>query len=191
MSDVLLWTDLETFGLDREADPILELGIHITDLELNTIAEQYWLVWENGISDAAYKRVSLEASQYIFNMHTQNGLFDEARAMGMSPIEVEKRAIEWLQNQGIEPGKEPVCGSSVRFDREMLGSQMWKLNDFFHYRIIDTSSIKELCRRYNKRVYEHLPPKTEQHRVEPDLNETIEEFEFYRDNFLYWAPVYE
>jgi oligoribonuclease len=191
MSDILVWGDIENFGLDERRDPIIEIGFQITDLDLNTLAKKSWLCWgyDHMIRFGALKRDAEggdEDSQFILNMHTENDLFDVAQTEGWDLTLVESEAVQWLQDHGVVSHREPLCGSSVSFDRRMMNFQMPTLNEYLHYRIIDCSTLKELCRRYNKRVYENIPPKEEHHRVDPDLTETIEEFKFYRDEFLSW-----
>lgn len=186
MSNILVWTDIETFGLDPAVHPVLEIGFQITDLELNTLAKNNWLFWVNGIYDTAFKKCKNDSDQFVYKTHTKNNLFDEARSLGGYPYSVEETIIDWLEQQKVPKGSQPLCGSSVHFDRSFLKEQFPQINNYFHYRIIDNSTLKELCRRYNKRLYENLPQKTETHRVLPDLEETIQEFKFYRDEFLLW-----
>jgi oligoribonuclease len=77
-----------------------------------------------------------------------------------------------------------MCGSSVQFDRTWLDYWMPEFSAKFHYRNIDTSTVKELCRRMNKKAFAKVPPKVEAHRVIPDLHDTLEEFNHYRAHFL-------
>jgi oligoribonuclease (3'-5' exoribonuclease) len=80
-----------------------------------------------------------------------------------------------------------VIWESPWFDRDMLAMWYPKIDDLCSYRVIDVSSIKELCARYNPTVYARLDAETnpaKKHRVLPDMNDTINEFRFYRDNFL-------
>lgn len=193
MDNFLPWVDIESFGLEEQTDLIIELGIKITDLDLNEIARAEWLIWSPQ-HDLRLKQLQIAASnadtnaQYVLNMHTRNGLIDEARENGQFMHEVEVDALNWLKGGQNDPDFSglPVCGSSVGFDKTFLRKWMPNLLDAFHYRVIDNSTLKELCRRYNPGVYSKIPSKTEQHRVRPDLDETISEFKFYRDEFLVW-----
>lgn len=193
MDNFLPWVDIETFGLDENTDLIIELGITITDLDLNYMSRASWLIWSpehdlrlNQLTVAA--KADDEDAQYVLNMHTKNGLLEEARKNGQFMHNVEQDAVEWLKGGQNDPDYSglPVCGSSVGFDKTFLRRWMPNLLDAFHYRVIDNSTLKELCRRYNPGIYSKLPSKTEQHRVNPDLDETIQEFKFYRDEFLVW-----
>lgn len=186
--NALPWVDIETFGLDPTTDPIIEFGFRVTNLELEELASFSWMIW-SGFHDARLSEIEAEAergnenAQYILNIHTKNGLLENAKANGLRPEEVEMRVVDWFESH--PPLLDlPMCGSSVHFDRRHLKYQMPKIDELFHYRIIDTSTIKELCRRFAPEVFTEVPDKTEQHRVDPDLYETVEEFRYYRDNFL-------
>lgn len=193
MSDRLVWVDVETFGLDPDRDPILEIGFIITTLDLQPLSTFNTLIWEAGIYDTCYKRLLKDASngnkdaQYVFDMHDKSGLWDEARADGGSTALAATEVHEWLDSQNIN-GTDPLCGSSVQFDRSMFRAQFPDIEERFHYRNIDISTVKELCRRYNPLVYGGLNTsaiKRELHRVIPDIEDSISEHQFYLDNFLY------
>ena len=187
---MLAWVDVETFGLSPETDPILEISVRITDLDLNSLGGYHRLLWAPGVYDTRYKFLrqnadgGVEGDKYVLNLHTKNNLFDEARANGDKPDEIEGDLAGWLVDNNFDGLA--MAGSSVRFDRAMLAAQMPEVEQLFHYRIIDSSSLKELCRRYNPTLYSKLPPKQELHRTEPDLDDTLIEFKFYRDEFLLW-----
>ena len=187
--DLMPWVDVETFGLNQATDLIIEVGIKVTDLALNTVAENAWLCW-GPYHKQRHSRLKIDAengnddAKYVWDMHNKSGLFAEAPEEGSELFKVEDAIVDWLEDNGFRGL--PMCGSSVGFDQRFLRSYMPAVVDTFHYRVIDNSSIKELCRRYNPEVYKKLPAKTEQHRVTPDLAETVEEFRFYRDEFLIW-----
>lgn len=186
--NALPWVDIETFGLDPTTDPIIEFGFRITNLDLEELASFSFLVW-SGFHDHRLWELKAEAdrgnknAQYVLNMHTKNGLLEAASKHGLRPEEVEMRVEDWFESQP-QLLDLPMCGSSVHFDRKHLLYQMPKIDNLFHYRIIDVSALKETCRRYAPSVYASVPEKVEQHRVDPDLYETVEEFKYYRDNFL-------
>lgn len=189
----LPWVDIETFGLDPENDPIIELGIRVTDLNLNVIDSQSWLVWSPGhfkryeeLVKTAHK--GNEGSRYVLDMHTENKLFTDAKSRGVLPHQAEDGAVQWLETKGFT--KLPMCGSSVDFDRKFILAQMPRLAQAFHYRVIDNSTLKELCRRYNPELFAKAPEAKyvapNHHRVSLCLEDTIAEFRFYRDEFLLW-----
>lgn len=187
MSEKLFWIDTETFGLSPKFDPMIEIGFRVTDRELNTLDEASWLIWGHK-HDASMvglqkrSEVGDRTAQLVLSMHSVNYLFNEAKFDGMRPSLVEKAAIEWIiehDHTGL-----PMAGSSIQFDRNMIEYQMPELGGLFHYRNIDISTVKELCRRYRPDLYEKVPSPESRHRVMPDLDATIDEFRFYRNEFL-------
>lgn len=188
--NILPWVDTETFGLDEHTDPIIEVGIILTDLDLEVIDYQNWLCW-GPAHENAYDRLVREAeqgskdAQFVLNMHRHSALFDEASEDGNLMWAVEKTISAWLVDKGATDA--PMFGSSVHYDQRFFRAQMPELLSKFHYRIADTSTLKELCRRYNPSVFDSVPPKNGEHRALPDLRETIEEFRFYKDNFIFDA----
>jgi oligoribonuclease len=186
MSDqLLLWVDIETFGLAVE-DPILEIGLRVTDLDLNTVDEIVHTIW-NKPREERYQ-LPLGRDEWVLKVHSENGLFDEARSRHYQyPREIEPELIEFKQKHFPGDEKPPMCGSSVHFDREHLFWDFPALHDQFGYRNIDISSLKELCKRFNPGVYSQIDQyttKQERHRVVPDLDDTISEARFYLDIFL-------
>ena len=187
LQDLLVWTDIETFGLDPRNDLILELGIQITDLNLTTIDKKSWLVWSPK-SDVRLARMKAnladKGEKYVYDMHTKNNLFDDARRHGKNPQVVSKEATAWLRDKAADG--QAMVGNSLRLDRGFIEYVMPELGAAYHYRSIDVSTIKELCRRYNPAVYAACPEKNETHRVFQCLKDSIEEFRHYRDEFLLW-----
>lgn len=176
--DILVWVDVETMNLEATA-PTLELGFRVTDLDGGIVNQQSWLVWE----DSYQEYWDTQAPEIVKTMHSQNKLFLDASSFGMPRSQVDEYAATWLSANNYEGN--PMCGSSVHADRGWIGAQMPRVLNSFHYRNIDNSSIKELCRRLNPSVYAQLPPKQELHRVDPDLVDSVEEYKFYLDNFLW------
>lgn len=175
--ELLPWLDLETFGLERNS-PILEVGIIITDLNLNEIGAFNALCWEDG-----YEEQWAQADNFVRNMHGgEGGLVERARAYGRSRYQVESEAAAFLNSQ--DAIDLPLCGNSVGTDKDWLSEQMPNLLSAFHYRVIDVSTLKELCRRYNRPLFESSPEKKLAHTAIDDLHESIEEFRFYKENFL-------
>lgn len=183
--DRLVWTDIETTGLEPNQGVILEIGFVITDLDLNWLDQYSQLVWDKD----TYPKYWSEAPEFVKNMHYDNDLYKEAESNGQKPAWVEANMQAWLQSRGINK-EDPLCGSSVHFDRKWLAAHFPDAEALFSYRNIDNSSTKELCRRYNPQIYAKLDEDTKPlklHRVIPDLEDSINEFEYYRDNFLFWS----
>lgn len=182
----LIWIDIETTGLSPRLNVPLEIGLQITDLNLNTLSRFQSLIW----SDEWEEETNPDSlDEYVLNMHTDNNLLFEVKEVGKPAHEVEDKLFEWLTQNEVT-SREPLCGSSVHFDHAWLEEWFPSVNILFSYRNIDVSTLKELCMRYNPVLYSKLhedfvPQK--KHRVLPDLEDTIQEFKFYRDSFLFWS----
>lgn len=169
--------DIETTGLDERQDLMLEVGIVLADKNLNVVAE---------MSDIIKTQVNWEnVGDFVVNMHTKNGLLKALdKGHGRKIGELEDALIYFLQEHGAT--NLPMFGSNVaNFDRPWLRRFMPELEDSYHYRNIDVSSIKETCRLYNPRVFAAVPPKAEEHRVISDCHSTLAEFRFYLENFMH------
>lgn len=177
--DILVWCDIETMNLEPTA-PIMELGFRVTDLDGIAIDTQSWLIWEE---DTYKKYWENSTPDIVRDMHSKNKLWLEASSYGMSRREADEYASGWLTTHNYAGN--PICGNSVHADRAWLEAQMPYTFTSFHYRVVDNSSIKELCRRLNPKVYASLPDKREAHRVGPDLVDSVAEYRFYLDNFLW------
>ena len=73
-----------------------------------------------------------------------------------------------------------VLSQPLHFSLQHKLLYMPRFEQFFHYRTIDVSSIKELARRWYPRVYFAAPAKTGNHRALGDIRDSIEELEYYR-----------
>jgi oligoribonuclease len=193
--ELMVWVDTESFGLDKDNDPLIEVGITVTNLDLEVLDHDEWLIW-GPLHERAYARLAKEAEKggddFVYKMHTENGLFRQAGHIGMNMHEVEASIVEWMSDTEVgDVTNIPMSGSSVHFDRKFFESQMPLVNKAFHYRIIDNSTVKELCRRYNPSVFAQAPEAKHvapmHHRVELCLEDTINEFKYYRDNFIFDA----
>lgn len=191
----MIWIDLETTGLDaRECIP-LELGLVVTDKEGGMIDEFKTLVWEDD-RDWAIKMGLGAADKIVGPMHQESCLWDDLLD-ARTDIEnyctreqAEVRAIDWLMSLGVKSFTLPMCGSSIgSLDRPFAQVHMPKLHEFFHYRNIDVSTLKELCKMHNPELYEKLESSwvapIKAHRVLKDCEDSISEYNFYRENFLF------
>jgi oligoribonuclease len=175
-----VFVDLETTGLAPDTQVPLELGILLTNRWGGVIDESSWLIWDDGWEEAIESSISL-----VKEMHQKSGLWEALRFFDdVTPlINVEDEACAWLADHGAM--NFPMAGNNVPYDRAFLASWMPKLEDSFHYRNIDVSTLKELCRNLNPTVFAKAPAKVEKHRVIPDLYETLAEYKFYVENFLW------
>ena len=83
-----------------------------------------------------------------------------------------------------DAGVAPMCGNSIGVDRRFLDQYLPELDRYLHYRSIDVSSFKELCRRWYPEVYKKRPHKAETHRALADVRESIAELRYYREHML-------
>lgn len=170
--DDLVWLDLEMTGLDPVKHTIMEIGTMVTDSNLKVLAEGPALAIH--VPESALDRMD----SWCVEHHGKSGLTDRCRKSRISMAQAEVRTLEFLRKH-IESDRSPLCGNSIWQDRRFLIKYMPKLNAFFHYRIIDVSSIKELVHRwYPQSAY--APEKQKTHQVMDDIRESIEELKHYR-----------
>jgi oligoribonuclease len=181
MSDYIVWVDCEMTGLEVTVDEICEIGVVVTDGELNVQDPGLQLVIKP--SDAALANMG----DFVKQMHTDSGLIEEI-PNGITLIEAEQQVLEYIKQWVTEERTAPLAGNSIGTDRMFLNRQMPQLDKFLHYRNIDVSSLKELSRRWFPRVYFQLPKKTGNHRALADILESIQELRYYRKAILVEAP---
>ena len=185
--DTLVWLDTETFGLDPATDPIIEVGFLVTDIDLGEIDYYEVQIWDEWHEKRYGQIVVGGPDDWVMETHTTNGLFADAQKKGMT-FEAATDTLKAFLDEYAGSGKDPMCGNSVQFDRMMLTAQLPVLASMFHYRNIDISSVKELCRRLNPELYGKLKDYTqpvEDHRVRPDLEDSLAEAGYYFENFLF------
>ena len=168
----LIWLDLEMTGLEPDTDVIMEIATVVTDSELNVLAEGPCLAIHQ--PDAVLDHMD----PWCVDQHGKSGLTQRCRDSKTSVLDAQARTLEFL-SQWCVPGKSPLCGNTIGQDRRFVVKYMPRLNDFFHYRSIDVSSVKELVRRwYPEAKYEYS--KSKQHLSLADVHESIAEMVHYR-----------
>ena len=178
MAKELVWIDLEMTGLNPQIHKIIEIATIITDSELNIIAKGPDLVI-NASDDDLNKM-----NTYVRDMHTKSGLIDEVRKSSLTIRDAEIETLEFINEHIKAKNKPPVCGNSIGTDRRFLAAQMNDLENRFHYRVVDVSSIKELANRWYPDVDRNIPSKAENHRALEDIIESIEELKYYREKLF-------
>ncbi len=171
----LIWIDLEMTGLSPDHDVILEIASLVTDNNLTILAKGPDLVIHHP------EKKLQEMNDWVFEMHTKSGLIQQVQASKTTMQEAEKATLEFIQ-QFCNPETSPLCGNSVWQDKAFLHTYMHKLNNFFHYRIIDVSTIKELTHRWYPEIPEYKKEKS--HRALDDIQESIDELKFYREKIF-------
>jgi oligoribonuclease len=170
--------DLEMTGLDPARNVIVEIATIVTDDELNIVAEGPDLVI------GATPEQLADMDDVVVKMHTASGLLT---AIGESKVTVEEAAaatLEFVKSQEPTAASVPLCGNSIAMDRSFLKSYMPALDEYFHYRSIDVSSVKELCKRWYRDAYAARPQKATAHRALDDIRESVAELRFYREHLF-------
>ena len=172
----LIWIDMEMSGLNPETDRILEVAIVITNSQLEVVAEAPVLVVHQpaAVLDAM--------DDWNKGTHGKSGLIDRVKASALSDAEVEAQMLAFLA-QHVPPKLSPICGNSVHQDRRFLVRYMPKLEDYFLYRNLDVSTLKELARRWKPEVMAGLT-KHGKHEALADIHESINELKYYRQHIL-------
>ena len=175
-ADNLIWIDLEMTGLEPDTDRILEIATIVTDGQLNQIAEGPVIAIHE--SDDVLNNMN----EWCIKTHAQTGLTERVRQSTISLAEAERLTLDFLKDQ-LEPGISPMCGNSIGQDRRFLHRYMPELHDFFHYRNIDVSTLKELARRWKPAIMDGFNKKGT-HLALEDIRESIEELRYYRQFFI-------
>ncbi len=170
--DNLIWIDLEMTGLDPLSDSILEIATVVTDKDLNVVAEGPEFA-------VAHPRERLEAmDEWNRTQHAKSGLWRRVLEVGV-PMEAAESATLAFLAQFVPHGKSPMCGNSICQDRRFLVRLMPALERFFHYRNLDVSTVKELCRRWSPALMAGFA-KESTHTALSDVRDSIAELRYYR-----------
>ena len=172
----LVWVDMEMTGLDPDNDRIIEVAVVVTDPELNIIAEGP--VFAIHQSDATLDKMD----NWNKGTHGRSGLIDRVKASTVTEAQAEQELIAFLK-QYVPANKSPMCGNSICQDRRFMARGMPKLEAFFHYRNLDVSTLKELCRRWKPEVASGFK-KAQKHTALADITESIDELRYYREHFI-------
>ena|SRR5438105_7439014 len=172
----LIWIDMEMSGLAPDTDRILEIAVVITDGALNAVAEAPVLVLHQ--SDAVLDGMD----SWNQSTHTRSGLIPKVKASTLDEVQAEAMMVAFLQ-QHVPARTSPMCGNSICQDRRFLARWMPKLEDYFHYRNLDVSTLKELAKRWKPELVKGMV-KHGKHEALADIHESVEELKYYRENFI-------
>lgn len=174
MVDHLVWIDCEMTGLDLGKDALVEIAALVTDADLNVLGDGVDVVIHaddttlDGMPDV------------VRDMHAKSGLTEEVRRSTVSVADAEQQVLDYVRTYVPDSRTAPLAGNSIATDRGFIARDMPTLDSHLHYRMVDVSSIKELCRRWFPRIYYAQPEKGLAHRALADIKESIRELEYYR-----------
>ncbi len=174
MNDRLVWIDCEMTGLDIGSDALIEIAALVTDGDLNVLGEGVDVVIR---TDDAKLDGMIEL---VRNMHERSGLTEAVRASTVSVAEAEQLVLDYVRAHVPDPRTAPLAGNTIATDRMFLARDMPELDAHLHYRMVDVSSVKELCRRWYPRIFFAKPEKGLAHRALADIEESLRELRYYR-----------
>ncbi|MCB1743565.1 MAG: oligoribonuclease [Gammaproteobacteria bacterium] len=172
----LVWIDLEMTGLDTQNDRIIEIATIVTEQSLDVVAE--------GPVIAIHQSEAVLAGMDDWNtrQHHGSGLIDRVRASNHDELSAERETLAFLRRY-VPEGASPMCGNSICQDRRFLARCMPALEAFFHYRNLDVSTLKELCRRWTPQIAQGFS-KSGSHLALEDIRDSVRELRYYREHFL-------
>jgi oligoribonuclease len=172
----LIWLDMEMTGLNPETDRIIEVAMIVTDSQLNILAQSPVLVIHqpDSVLDAM--------DDWNKNTHGKSGLIDKVKASALSEAEAEACLLAFMAEH-VPARTTPMCGNTIHQDRRFMVRWMPQLEEYFHYRNLDVSTLKELCKRWRPEVARGVV-KRGKHEALADIEESIEELKYYREHFI-------
>jgi len=172
----LIWIDLEMTGLDTDNDVIIEIATVVTDAQLNVLAEGPVLAVKQ--ADALLDGMD----EWNTRQHGGSGLTQRVRDSRTDAAEAQAQTLAFLQ-QWVPARKSPMCGNSICQDRRFLHRGMPELEQYFHYRNLDVSTLKELDSRWAPELKAGFK-KQSSHLALDDIYDSIDELKYYREHFL-------
>jgi oligoribonuclease len=179
---VLVWIDLEMTGLDPARHVIVEIAVLVTDDELEIVAEGPDVVVHQPPEALA------AMDDVVREMHTASGLLAAVKASQVDLAAAGRAVLDFVRAQVPQPRSVPLCGNSIGTDRRFLAAYLPELDEYLHYRSVDVSTVKELCRRWYPDAYHAAPAKDGTHRALDDIRESVAELRYYRSAIFRARP---
>ena len=182
MAERLVWIDCEMTGLDLRSDALVEVAVLITDSELAILDDGFDVL-------IAPPPGALEGMlPVVREMHVASGLLTALESTTTTLAQAGEQVLDYVRGHVPDRRKAPLCGNSIATDRGFLARDMPDLDDHLHYRMVDVSSIKELCRRWYPKVYYAAPEKHGSHRALADIQDSVAELRYYRSTIFTAEP---
>ncbi len=172
----LVWIDMEMTGLSPETDRVIELAAIVTDSDLNI------LITSPSIVVRQPQSVMDGMDAWNRGTHGKSGLTQKVLESTVDEQQATAQMLAFLK-PWVPAGKSPMCGNSICQDRRFMAKHMPKLEEFFHYRNLDVSTLKELCKRWQPQVAKGFL-KRSAHTAIADIQESIDELKYYREHFI-------
>lgn len=172
----LIWIDLEMTGLDTQNDLIIEIATIVTDSELNELAEGPMLAIHQ--SDATMGGMD----EWNTKQHGKSGLTERVKNSKLSVQDAEQKTLDFLREY-VPKGASPMSGNSICQDRRFMARLMPELEDYFLYRNLDVSTLKELAKRWSPDVSKGVV-KSGAHLALDDTRDSINELRYYREHLF-------
>jgi len=172
----LIWIDLEMTGLDPDTDCIIEIATIVTDSQLTVLEEGPMIAIHQ--SDEVMSKMD----EWNTRQHGQSGLTERVKNSTYTEEQAQEETIAFLSKY-VPKGKSPMCGNTICQDRRFLYRCMRPLEEYFHYRNLDVSSLKELARRWAPEIYKGFEKKGS-HLAMDDIRESINEMQYYREKMM-------
>lgn len=159
-----------------DVNRVIQVAMLVTDQNLNVISTDF-------------NTVIKQSDDVIDNMNdwckeNLRELAKESKESQVTEQKAEDMMLEFIKQYISEPRLSPLAGNSIYMDRMFLRKYFPRVDEYLHYRIIDVSTVKELCGRWNKKVYTTAPKKELKHRALEDIKESINELKHYKENFF-------
>jgi oligoribonuclease len=165
-------------GLDPGKHTIVEIATLVTDDQLEIVAEAPDIVVHHS------PEVLAAMDPVVVGMHTRSGLLREIESSTISLADAGKETLAFIKAHVPEPRTVPLAGNSIGTDRRFLAVHLPDIEEWLHYRSVDVSTVKELCRRWYPDVLAAAPEKGDGHRALDDVRDSVAELRYYRSTIF-------